>query len=223
MLLKIYKQLYKAYGPQHWWPTISKNKEFEIIIGAILTQNTAWKNVEKAIKNLEDKNLIDVKNIKNIETNELANLIKPSGYYNQKAKKIKNFVKFLVENYDGNVNDFISNIKNSNIGSIREKLLKIKGIGDETADSILLYAANKPVFVVDAYTKKIFSRLGVVGDKDSYDKIKERFTKNIPKDVSVYNEYHALIVRHGKGICKNKNPNCEECCISSFCKSNNKI
>lgn len=219
MLIKIYKELQKAYGPQNWWPTTSNNKEFEIILGAILTQNTAWKNVEKAIRNLKDNDLIDFDNIKKIKTDKLAQLIKSSGYYNQKAKKIKNFVRFIEDDYNGSVNNFINDINHNNISLIREKLLKIKGIGNETADSILLYAAGKPEFVVDAYTKRIFLRLGIVNDKDNYDEIKEVFTKNIPKNTRIYNEYHALIVKHGKHVCKKK-PNCKECCIRDFCKSN---
>ena len=197
-VLKIYDLLYKEYGSQRWWPVSSSNSEFEIIVGAILTQNTNWKNVEKSIKNLKDNNLLDKNSIKNINIAKLAALIRSSGYYKQKAKKLKEFVSF-----EGEIN--------------RENLLNIWGIGPETADSILLYAYNKPVFVIDAYTKRIFSRLGI--KLNDYDEYQEYFHKNLPKDYKLFNEYHALLVELAKKHCKTK-PICENCPLINECKNN---
>ena len=192
----LYNKLEREFGKQNWWPTISNNKKFEIIIGAILTQNTSWKNVEKAIKNLEKFNFLNKEAIKQINEEELGQLIKSSGYYKQKAKKLKKFVEF-----DGEIT--------------RDNLLGIWGIGKETADSILLYAYDKPVFVIDAYTMRIMERLNF-RFKD-YDELQEIFIKNLPKDYRLFNEFHALFVRLGKDYCKKK-PNCVECCLKKECK-----
>ncbi len=189
---KVYKILYDFYGPQHWWPGDSKD---EIIIGAILTQNTAWINVEKSINNLKEANCISLKCIENININELKQLIQPSGFFNQKSVYLKKVAYFI--NRQKNVPK-------------REELLKVKGIGKETADSILLYAYNKPYFVIDTYTKRIFSRIGIINKKDDYDTIRILFEKYLPKDYKIYNEYHALIVKHAKEFCK-KNPLCDSC------------
>lgn len=206
-LEKIYRTLFNKYGKQHWWPADSKE---EIIIGAILTQNTNWKNVEKAIDNLRKNNLLDFKNLYKTNEKELAALIKPSGYYNQKAKKLKNFVNFLFNEYGLDLNKFFR----LDVDNLRAKLLEINGIGKETADSIILYAANKPIFVVDAYTKRIMDRIGF--KEDTYDKLQNLFMKNLSKDVEMFNEYHALLVRLGKEICK-KEPLCKECCLNRLC------
>lgn len=209
---EIYSKLYKKYGRQHWWPvSSSQNAELEIILGAILTQNTSWKNVEKAIENLNKNNLIDIKKLNEINSKRLAIFIKSSGYYNQKAKKIKNFITFVVKNYDSN----LLNLKKLNIKKLRKELLTINGIGRETADSIILYAFNKPIFVVDAYTKRIFERLFNVKFKD-YDELQELFHKNLLKNHKLFNEYHALIVEHGKNICRKK-PLCEICIFEKKC------
>ncbi len=194
----IYEKLLKKFGKQGWWPTYSSNKRFEIIVGVILTQNTSWKNVEKAIKNLDKFNFLNKKAIKQIKEDELAQLIKSSGYYNQKTRKLKALIEFLDSKKEIN----------------RENLLKIWGIGKETADSILLYAYNKPVFVIDAYTKRIMSNLGFKF-KD-YDDLQEIFMKNLPKDYKLYNEFHALLVKLGKEYCKKK-PNCERCPLKKDC------
>lgn len=193
---KVYDLLYKKYDSQHWWPVSSNNPEFEIIVGAILTQNTNWKNVEKSIKNLKENNMLDKNTIKRINITKLAALIRSSGYYKQKAKKLKEFVSFK-----GEIN--------------RENLLSIWGIGPETADSILLYAYNKPVFVVDAYTKRIFSRLGT--KLDSYNEYQKFFHKNLPKDYKLFNEYHALLVELAKKHCKTI-PICDNCPLNKECK-----
>lgn len=200
-LINIYKTLNKKFGNSHWWPVISKNKRFEIILGAILTQNTSWGNVEKAIENLNKNNLISVEKIRKIDQKKLAKLIRSSGYYNQKAETLKLIAKFLSKN------------KNPT----REQLLSLKRIGPETADSILLYAFNKPVFVIDVYTKRLFSRLGVCREDVSYSDLQDLFMKNLKKDAKIFNQYHALIVRQAKQFCKKK-PVCEGCILKKSCK-----
>lgn len=195
-IASIYRTLLKKFGNQNWWPvTDRENAEFEIIAGAILTQNTAWKNVEKAIKKLAENNLMSREAILAADKQKLARTIKSSGYHNQKAKKLKEFSKFK-----GEIN--------------RENLLSIWGIGEETADSIMLYAYNKPNFVIDNYTKRIFKRIGY--DEDSYAGLQELFTKNLPRDAKTYQEYHALLVELGKNYCK-KEPKCSECVLKEEC------
>lgn len=206
----IYNKLYKSFGPQHWWPVTSDNARLEIIIGAILTQNTAWKNVKRAIENLKKNNLINIKKINHINRKELANLIKSSGYYNEKAKKLKNIANFLSKNS-------IERFKKLSIEELRKKLLEIKGIGPETADSMILYAFNKPIFVIDAYTKRIFERLGY--KQRTYDELQKLFHKNLESDYKIFNEYHALLVELGKNYCKKK-PDCEKCPIIKCCNRN---
>jgi len=198
-----YNSLHDHYGPQLWWPADS---QLECILGTILTQNTAWKNVEKVFKKLKSNNLISIEKLDSLPTKKLAALIRSSGYFNQKARKIKNFINFLKRNYDGNLEKML----NEDASALREKLLSIRGIGPETADSILLYAAKKPVFVVDAYTYRILSRHGLIPEQTSYNEIQELFMDTLPRDTQIYNEYHALIVRVGKEHCK-KNPICEGC------------
>ena len=202
-LLQIYKTLLSAIGPRHWWPADSP---FEVIIGAILTQNTSWKNVEKAIEALKEKNLLDPIRIYNLDEKPLAKIIKSSGFFNIKAKRIKNFLDFLFEHHQGSLKKMFS----ENAHSLRETILKINGIGPETADSILLYAGEKPFFVVDAYTKRILSRHNLISKTAGYDEIQELFMKNLKKEVSMFNEYHALLVYIGKYFCK-RAPNCEKC------------
>ena len=211
-LAQIYKKLLNHFGGQHWWPA---DTEFEVIVGAILTQAASWKNVESAIENLKSKKILTPAGIKGITTAELGKLIRPAGYYNVKSKKLKKFVDFLYKNYNGDLNLFLS----QPIGKLRDELLSIWGIGNETADSIVLYAAHKPSFVVDAYTRRIFSRLGFVDDDVSYENLKKFFEKNLPEDVGLYKEFHALIVELGKNYCRTK-PACGECPINYGCKSN---
>ena len=211
---EIFKILYKKFGPQRWWPVKSKKDDqakFEIIIGAILTQNTAWKNVEKAIDNLHQHNLININRIAKLSTKKLASLIKSAGYYNQKAVRLKEIAKHLT-NYK-NISEFL----NKDINKLRKELLNIKGIGLETADSIILYAANKPIFVIDAYTKRIFSRLGMCNKQTSYEELQKFFMENLPLDYKIFNEYHALLVELGKHYCKKK-PNCVGCPLRNICK-----
>jgi len=207
MLLKIYNSLYDYFGPLKWWPGDSP---FEIIVGAILTQNTSWGNVEKAINNLKKEYLLKPQNLYNINQEELAQLIKPSGYYNIKAQRLKNFITFFIEEYNGSVEKMFS----GDGEELRRKLLKVNGIGPETADSILLYAGEKPFFVVDAYTKRIFSRHRLISEHATYHQIQEFFIQNLDQDVELYNEFHAQIVMLGKIICTSKNPDCSNCPIA---------
>ena len=202
-LLGIYKKLYTASGSQHWWPG---DTPFEVIVGAILTQNTAWTNVEKAINNLKQSRLLSVKALSKAKPSKIAKLIRPSGYYNIKTKRLKNFLNFL----NGKFNGDLDRLFKQETGRLRAGLLGINGIGPETADSILLYAANKPVFVIDAYTKRILSRHGLIKKDASYEEAQYLFMSNIPKDLRLYNEYHALIVKIGKEFCR-KNPKCHFC------------
>lgn len=203
LLIKIYRRLYEAYGPRHWWPG---ETPFEIMVGAILTQNTSWRNVEKAIQNLKEKKLLNAKGIYQLRKSQLASLIKPSGYYRIKADRLKALVDFLFEEYDGD----IEKMGRETLGELRQKLLAVKGVGPETADSILLYGLRKSIFVVDAYTKRIFSRHGIVSEKASYEEIQKLFMANLPNDEQLFNEYHALLVHLGKTLCKKSK--CEESC-----------
>jgi endonuclease-3 related protein len=208
-LLDIYHLLYDSYGRQYWWPA---DAPFEVIIGAILTQSTAWTNVEKAIANLKAAASLDPQSIHRIPIEELARLIRPSGYYNAKALKVKAFVERLCTKYDGDLDELFQ----LDTDSLRHELLSIHGIGDETADSIILYAACRPVFVIDAYTRRILNRLGLAPAKDSYSAYQTLFTDNLPANEKLFNEYHALLVRHGKQVCR-KTPLCNGCCLRSLC------
>ncbi|MBI3600112.1 MAG: endonuclease III domain-containing protein [Nitrospinae bacterium] len=202
-LVGIYKTLYSHFGPQDWWPG---DTPFEVCVGAILTQNTAWQNVEKAIANLKREKLLAPHRINELTGQSLARLIKPSGYFNIKAKRLKNFISFLCKRYDGKVDKMFSNSSDH----LRGHLLDINGIGPETADSILLYAGNIPIFVVDAYTKRIFHKLKFTPEDISYHDMQQLFMKNLPLNAMLFNEYHALIVMLGKNYCK-KRPLCESC------------
>ncbi|MFC1592510.1 endonuclease III domain-containing protein [Candidatus Omnitrophota bacterium] len=199
----IYRRLREEFGPQHWWPA---KTDFEVIIGAILTQNTAWLNVEKAISNLKKNKLLTPRAMKKVSRIKLANLIRPSGYYNQKTKKIKNFIHFLFRDYQGSLKKMFS----GNFLDLREQLLEVNGIGPETADSILLYAGDKPIFVVDGYTRRILSRHNLIKSDASYAEIQDIFMDNLRSNAALFNEYHALFVRLGKQVCKTK-PNCSIC------------
>ncbi len=203
ILTDIYNSLFKSFGKQHWWPG---DTDFEVVIGAILTQNTNWSNVEKAIKNLKTAKVFTPKKLYEIKIEKLAKIIKPSGYFNVKASRLKNFIEWLFLNYNGS----LSKLFNLDCTTLRKQLLSVNGIGRETADSIILYAAEKPTFVVDAYTKRVLVRHGLITEDYDYDKIKAVFELNLPVKVSLYNEYHALIVMVGKHYCKPK-MQCGEC------------
>jgi endonuclease-3 related protein len=207
---RVYQLLLREYGKQHWWPA---ETPFEVCVGAILTQATSWVNVEKAIYNLKSQGLLDPIKIKAARMDRLARLIKPSLYYNVKARKLKEFASFLTGEYGGQV----ENMKAASTENLRRELLGVWGLGPETVDSILLYALGKPSFVVDAYTRRVFSRLGLVEDGLSYMQVRGFFEAELPKDAALYNEYHALIVEHGKGTCRKK-PLCTGCCLRRTCK-----
>jgi len=200
----IYKKLFKAFGPQGWWPG---EDPFEMIVGAILTQNTSWVNVEKAIVRLKEEDILEPEKIHSTSVEELAHYIQPSGYYNIKAKRIKAFLDHLYFNYSGNLNLLL----NVEVDVLRKELLSINGIGPETADSILLYAGGRPIFVVDAYTRRIFARHHLISDDATYDEIQALFMSNLIEDEKLFNEYHALIVTLGKNLCRPKQPKCMEC------------
>ena len=202
-LNEIYKLLFERFGPQHWWPGQSP---FEIIVGAILTQNTNWTNVEKAINNLKAAKLLTPEKMHNLDISELAQLIRPAGYFNIKAKRLKNFIEWLFKNHDGR----LEKLENIRTEQLREELLAIKGVGPETADSILLYALDMPIFVVDAYTARIAARHGLIEAGCDYGQLQDLFQTNLPQDVKLFNEYHALFVRLGKEFC-NPKPKCPGC------------
>ncbi|MFQ5779509.1 MAG: endonuclease III domain-containing protein [Nitrospiria bacterium] len=194
-LLEIYHRLYARFGPQHWWPA---EHPFEVIIGAVLTQNTSWKNVEKAISRLREKDFLNPKALHQISEKDLSSLIRSSGYFNIKARRIKALIEFIFNAYSGSLDAMFSEQR----AVLRERLLSVKGIGPETADSILLYAGGFPVFVVDAYTRRIFSRHDHIDYSDDYRKIQNYFMERLPERTDIYNEYHALIVKTGKLFCK---------------------
>jgi len=207
ILLKIYNSLYHYFGPLNWWPG---DTPFEIMVGAILTQNTSWSNAEKAINNLKKENLLEPRKLYRINQEKLTQLVKPSGYYNIKAQRLKNFVNLFVNNFEGSAEKMFS----GDGRELRKKLLKVNGIGPETADSILLYAGKKAFFVVDAYTKRIFSRHKLISKDSTYYQIQEFFNQNLDRDVELFNEFHAQIVMLGKTICTSKNPDCAKCPIA---------
>ncbi|MBM3157227.1 MAG: hypothetical protein FJ004_08070 [Chloroflexi bacterium] len=210
-LNEIYQALFANYGPQHWWPG---DTPFEIIVGAILTQSAAWGNVEKAISNLKKAGALNSVSLRKLELDKIAELIYPSGYYNAKAMKLRAFVEYL-----GAVHhDSLDKLFSLDISTLRCELLDIHGIGPETADSIILYAARKPIFVIDAYTRRIISRLGLHPVSEDYSSYQALFMENLPADEKMFNEYHALFVRHGKEVCKKK-PLCSNCCLRQLCPS----
>jgi endonuclease-3 related protein len=226
----LYKILLEEFGRRNWWPMDKTYHErrgsdprFEIIVGAILTQNTAWSNVEKALTNLKSNNMLEIQKISGANINKLQTMIKPSGFFNQKAERLKTLASYLHKNYHDNLDDFF----NRNVYDIREELLSLKGIGLETADSILLYAGNLPIFVIDAYTKRICKRLPLKTPL-SYDDIKRYFEMELSNHHSkqeitrVYNELHALIVELAKQYCKKK-PECSNCPLKTHCLFHNQL
>jgi endonuclease-3 related protein len=202
-LSEIYDLLLEAYGPQHWWPAEST---LEVMVGAVLTQNTNWQGVEKAIANLKDNNLLNPDKLQALPTEDLARLIKPAGYFNLKARRLKNLIAFLIEAYSAD----LATMGQVATGRLRKELLEVNGVGPETADSILLYALQRPVFVVDTYTYRVMNRHGLVGEQVSYDELQALFTQHLPLDVRLFNQYHALLVRVGKLHCQPK-PRCQGC------------
>ena len=209
--MDIYHRLLEAYGPQGWWPA---EGGFEIIAGAILTQAAAWRNVELALRNLRAAGIDDWPAVYQIEADALAELVRPSGYYNAKTRKLKAFAAHVCERYGGDLDALFA----ADTATLRRELLGIHGIGPETADDILLYAAGKPSFVIDAYTIRIMRRVGLTPDgRDNYHGWQAMFHAGVPKDVQVYNEYHALLDRHHKEACTKNAPRCGGCCLLDVC------
>jgi len=212
---QIYDRLLEAYGKQGWWPADSS---LEMIIGAILTQACAWENVTKAIRNLKRRGVLSLGALDRIAQLRLAALIRPAGYYNAKAAKIKAFVKHVKENHGLK----LSRMLTMQLPVLREELLSIYGIGPETADSIILYAASKPVFVVDAYTRRLLLRLGLIIGRENYQTIQDLFARSLAPDAGTFKEYHALIVEHAKQRCRAK-PLCDSCPLLSMCSYGKRI
>ncbi|MDD5196697.1 MAG: endonuclease III domain-containing protein [Candidatus Omnitrophota bacterium] len=205
----IYRKLYSHFGPQRWWPA---DTAFEVMVGAILTQNTSWLNVEKAISNLKEHKALEPARLYHLPDKKLAKLIRSAGFYNIKAKRLKDFLNFFINDYGASIKK-ISKVK---ITALRKELLAIKGVGPETADSILLYALHKPVFVIDAYTRRVFSRHKFIQEDATYDQAQRLFMINLKKDVKLFNEYHALIVALAKNYCLKSAPKCSLCPLD-FC------
>ena len=209
--MEIYQRLYRAYGPQSWWPG---DGPLDVVIGAILTQSAAWSNVEMAISNLKSANCWSLTAIHDIPEPELAVIIRPSGYFNAKARKLKAFAAHVSNHYQGNLDQFFS----KPTSPLREELLSIHGIGEETADDIMVYAANQPSFVIDTYTRRIMDRIGMAPDSPNprYADYQTIFHNNLPQEPQLYNEFHALWDRHAKEACT-KTPVCEGCCLVDIC------
>ena len=226
---EVYEILYDRFGPQGWWPVTergqsvprynklnysgkSPGEKFEICAGAILTQNTAWKNVEKALSNLNRAGVLSPEKIPRLSPKRIVSLLRPSGYYNQKAERLKGFARYICANYGGDVERFFDKTP----VELRKELLELKGVGPETADSIILYAAEKPSFVIDAYTLRVGRRLGWFGDDTIYDEAREYLVSMLPRSLKVYNEFHALMVALGKDFCR-KSPLCAGCSLKRIC------
>ena len=209
-LFEIYERLLNHFGSQGWWPTSDHYKPvgWEVCVGAILTQNTNWKNVEKALENLKESKSLSPEKLSLIRISKLEKLIRPSGFYRQKARRLKNFSHFALT--FGSATSFLEQVT-------REQLLSFNGVGKETADSILLYACGKPFFVIDAYTRRIFSRIGMINGDEKYEKLRNFFESALPRNIKLYKEYHALIVELAKGTCE-KDPACHICPLAKICK-----
>jgi endonuclease-3 related protein len=207
LLREMFRRLDEAYGDQKWWPG---GTPFEVAAGAVLTQNTAWANVEKAIANLKRADLLTPGRVAAARGSRLAALVKPAGYYNVKARRLKALARFLVGEYGG---DFRAPAADP---AAREKLLAVHGVGPETADSILLYACGVATFVVDAYTRRVLARHGLAAEEAGYDELKELFEANLPADAAAFNQYHALLVRAGRERCRPRAPRCEGCPLEGF-------
>lgn len=209
-LEEIFRRLSACYGPQRWWPA---ETPFEVIVGAVLTQSTAWANVEKAIRNLKEAGVLSPAALRAQGADRLAELIRPCGYYRVKARRLMALLTWLGDKYDDDLG-FLFALP---AAELRKELLKVYGVGEETADAVILYAAGKPVFVVDAYTQRITGRLGLTPNDGSYADVQSLFTSLLPTDVRLFNEYHALLVNHGKTACR-KQPRCAGCCLGDICR-----
>lgn len=211
-LMEIYERLYDHFGPRHWWPA---DTPFEVIVGAILTQNVSWRSAAAAIANIKEAGLLSPEGLLSCPQEELAALVRPARYHNQKAKKLQSFCRVVVEEFGGELEAFLA----LEMKELRKRLLAVYGIGPETADAIILYAAEKPIFVIDAYTGRIFSRLGFFSEKAGYEEMQRFFMTHLPPDVRLYNEYHALIDALGHHTCCKSQPRCGECPLEYRCKA----
>lgn len=209
LLSDIYHRLLANYGRQHWWPA---EEPFEMMVGAILTQSVAWRNVEKAMANLKAVGPLSPQALRSFSLSDLAALIRPCGYHNAKAGKLRSLVNWLGDNYQDNLAKLFA----SKTDQLRQQLLSVYGIGEETADSIILYAAKKPIFVIDAYTRRITGRIGLAPENGSYAAYQALFMDNLPADAALFNEYHALLVCFGKDVCRRR-PRCRQCCLGDYC------
>ncbi len=205
---EVYQRLHESFGPQNWWPAESA---FEVVLGAVLVQNTAWKNVEKAIENLRQADLLSAEALYYLRPEELEELIRPAGYFRMKTRRLHNLLRYLFEHYNGS----LSTLFELDTETLREQLLEINGIGPETADSILLYAANRPIFVVDTYTNRVLKRHGWIDYEADYATVQAHFQAHLEPDSQLYNEFHALLVRVGHLYC-GKTPRCEECPLAEW-------
>jgi endonuclease-3 related protein len=204
MLTDVYRRLFDAFGPQHWWPGDSG---FEMILGAMLTQNTSWQNVERAIANLRQADLIEPHALYDVPVEELEELIRPAGYFRVKARRLRSLLEFLLTRYEGSLEAMFQ----TSLPELRQQLLGVHGVGPETADSILLYAGGLPSFVVDTYTHRILARHGWIGFDADYQQIQDYIEGELPAEVPLYNEFHALLVRLGKDYCWKSKPKCGQC------------
>jgi endonuclease-3 related protein len=207
-LIEMFDLMFDHFGPQKWWPA---ETALEMIVGAVLTQNTSWKNVEKAMVNLRGKGLLSVRGLHALSPEGLAEEIRSAGYFNVKAKRLKHLIGFIVDRYDADLPTLLA----EETGRLRESLLSVKGIGPETADSIVLYAAKRPVFVVDTYTFRILFRHGMVDESTGYETLQSLFMDHLPDDTGLFNEFHALIVQTGKEYCR-RTPRCRECPLETW-------
>ena len=208
---RIYERLLARYGAQNWWPADSP---FEVMVGAVLTQATAWTNVEKAIANLRDADALSPSAVREMDAARLEALIKPSGFFRVKAKRLRALCEFVGERYADDLNA----MRREPAKSLRREILAVNGVGEETADAILLYALGVPVFVVDAYARRVFGRLGTLDPNARYTDIQRIFHAALPPDAALFNEYHALIVRHAKDTCRKRAPLCDACPLSDACR-----
>jgi endonuclease-3 related protein len=208
-LRAVYRRLFDAYGAQHWWPAASR---FEVLVGAVLTQNTAWVNVERALANLAAAELLDAERLLACETGHLAGLLRPSGYFNVKSRRLQRLCAWFV------AAGGFATLDTWPTGRLRDALLAVHGIGPESADDILLYAFDRPVFVIDAYTRRLLARLGLADGREAYDLLRHAFERALGADVPLYNEYHALLVRHARQHCRPR-PCCTGCPLRRLCPS----
>lgn len=211
-LMALFDRLLAHYGPRNWWPA---ETPFEVCVGAILTQNTAWTNVEKAIAALKHADVLSPEGVRTIVPDRLAQLIRPAGYFNIKSQRLKDFIAWFFARFDGS----LARMFTPDWREVRRDLLNVRGIGPETCDAILLYAGHKPTFVVDAYTRRLFSRLGLLPAKAGYEETRSLFMANLPADATLFNEYHALIVEHCKQFCRTR-ARCEGCPLMERCCRN---